>query len=387
MELCFYKNNRIVQINSILLGMAFIMNFIAGTVNDYVAINNVFPLGMLILFLISFLANLLKKGISLIVLKKMLVLVVLFGLQFLFTFVTCEYEMSLYYLQCFLLVGISGLYLSQNDIDVSIVRHTVLILTLACCTHFITILTKEYSVYTAGDQMGDAYSVLVILFVSLWTIVDSKDELKWKIIALFESIICLVILTKVMTRGAWLCIFAYVSFLIWKKLTNKKFAIFFTILFPLLSILILTYVLPILVNTEWFSNMFLLKAGQTLNGRESLLGNIFSSRGIIPVLFGSGIGGYFENYGIYPHNVIAQIYYDQGLLALLVIGIIVFKSIKHLISSALKGNVYDHLIILAFCAGIIKLMLSSYFWIEQLFWIFMGLIIYRNKYNERKDVV
>lgn len=381
MELYTCKNNKLVQLNSILLGIALIMNFIAGTVNDYISINNVFPLGMLILFLVSCLNNLLKKGISLLVSKKMLILVLLFGIQFLFTFIVHEYAIGLYYMQCFLLVGLSSLYLSQNNINVVSVRHTILIVPLICCTHFIVILSKEYTVYTSGDQMGDAYSLLIILFVSLWILVDSKDALKWKIIAFVESLFCLIILTKVMTRGAWLCIFVYVIFLIFKKITNKKIAIFFIILFPLLSIFILTYILPMLAHTEWFSNMFLLKSSEIWNGRESLLENIFTKRGILAVLFGSGIGGYFNNYGIYPHNVIAQLYYDQGLVTLLIIGIIIFTSIKGTISSSIKGNDYDHLIILVFCAGIVKLLLSSYFWIEQLFWIFIGLVICRSKYK------
>lgn len=130
-----------------------------------------------------------------------------------------------------------------------------------------------------------------------------------------------------------------------------------------------------LMNTKWFYNLFYMKSEDVLNGRGQLLAQAFSYRGVLETFIGSGVGSYYGMYKTYPHNIFAQLYYDQGLIAVFIVVTIFISGCKGLIRKAVNGQKQSCFLVLVICAGFVKLMVSSYFWIEQLFWIMMGLAL------------
>ena len=373
------KTDKINKINGIFLGIAAVMNFAVGTVSDYIAISNLFPLSMIALGIVAVLTNILYGQLKWHISVKEFVFVSVFTVQVLVGVILGKSSNSIYYAQCFLCIGIPSLFLATRKIDYDILRHTILIVAIGSISHFISILSKEYTIYTSGEQMGNAYSILVILFIAGWTLFDSNDSILWKIISTLIAALCFSILIKVMTRGAWLCVFAFIGYLVWKKTRSKRVILLLLLLLPLILMALYYTYRTFLVNSKWFYNIFSMKSGDLMNGRDILLKRAFSYRGLVRTLIGSGIGSYYGMYSTYPHNVFAQLYYDQGLIALVMVATVIVSGCKGLLHSIENGQKSDCFLILVICAGFVKLMVSSYFWIEQLFWIMIGLALSRSK--------
>ena len=70
----------------VILGIAIVLNFIVGTINDYVSFSNLFPICMFILGLSSLHGSTFEKGV-LRVSRKVYVFFLLFGLQVLFSLI------------------------------------------------------------------------------------------------------------------------------------------------------------------------------------------------------------------------------------------------------------------------------------------------------------
>lgn len=374
--------NIMVKFNSVLLGIALILNFLVGAVNDFISVTNLFPICIFIIGSSMFISKLYHKQVSLKIPLNIFAFLLLFLVQIVLSFFIVNSDMTIYYAQCFFLVGIPSIYIALQEKDIVIVRHVVLILSILCFQHFLKILTSEYTIYTAGEQMGNAYAILPIFFITIWTVLDTNDNLKWKIIATIDAIMCFLILVKVMTRGAWLCVLIFLLFIMCRKFINKKSFIMIMIVTPILIILGFYLFNSYLVNTEWYYNIFSMKSSDILNGRDILLKKVLVNRGFFPILFGSGIGSFYAEYKTYPHNIIAQLYFDQGIITVFIVISIFVVYGKGMIKNALKNYDSDYLLVMIICAGLIKLMVSYYFWIEQLFWIMIGLLFERyNKNN------
>ena len=358
----------------VILGLAIVLNFIVGTINDYAPINNLFPIGMFVLGFASLLNSKFEKG-SLRVSIKVFVFFLLFGIQVLFSLISSPSQITKYYAQCFFLVGIPAMFLSTRECDYSYTRHSILVISAVCISHFISILSREYTAYTAGEQMGNAYSLLAIFFVAVWTIFDTDDKTLWKVLAGIEGGLCISVFVKVLTRGIWLCIIIFSIFLIYKKVKNQRLKWIMIIGLPIVFVLAIYYIMHALVYTEWYYKLFYTRSADILNGRGLLFQRAFSYRGIPEIFIGSGIGSYYSKYQTYPHNVFAQLYHDQGIFSVLLVIYIMISSAKKTIKCAIKGEKREYLTVLLVCAGFVKIMVSSYFWVEQLFWISMGLLM------------
>ena len=310
---------KVNRINGTLLGIATIMNFVVGTISDYVTVPNLFPIAMVALGVIAVGINAMWGQLKWRVSLKEFLFFSIFTVQVLAGTLLNLSSNSLYYAQCFLCIGIPSVFLATRKIDYDVLRHTVLVVAIVSVSHFISILLKEYTVYTSEEQMGNAYSLLAILFTAGWTLLDSKDRMFWKGISVIVIVLSLSILVKVMTRGAWLCAFVFVGYLIWKKLKNKRLFLAIIVFAPLLLFVLWHICTKYISHTKWFANMFQLKATDLLNGRDNLLKNAVEYRGMLKTIFGSGVGAYYGVYRTYPHNIFAQLYYDQGLIAVVIV--------------------------------------------------------------------
>lgn len=363
--------------NSIILGIVLILNFVVGAINDYLSISNLFPIGMLGLGILAIVNNVIYGKVGLRISVPIFIFTLLFLFQICISVVYVSSDITLFYVLCFFTIGLPSIYIATRKNNINYVRHTVILVAAFCFLHFFNILTLEYTVYTAAEQMGNAYSLLIIFFISIWTLLDTKDKFFWKILAGLECTMCLLILLKVMTRGAWVCIAVFLFFLVWKK-TKKNFKLYLLLL-PIVLLATVFFVVPYFVESNLYYNLFYMKSGDIMNGRNELYNMSTSSLNVLEVLFGAGIGSFYNKYQTYPHNIILQLFHDQGIVSLFVIMYICIKSLNGLVDGFFNSNQRDYLTILVVCAGIVKLMLSSYFWIEQLFWIAIGLLLSRRK--------
>lgn len=109
--------------------------------------------------------------------------------------------------------------------------------------------------------------------------------------------------------------------------------------------------------------------GSISSGRDVLLWQVFSGLTPAKLLLGRGIAGYDTAFGIYPHNILLNIFTDYGLLGLSVAGffianfVILFKRRK-------EGKEY----LLIFISGCFVPMLFSFvYWWWPGIWYLFGL--------------
>lgn len=367
-----------------ILGIILIMNFVVGFINEYIEIQNLFPI--LIAFLGALLVayNLIKKKLKAQINIGIFGVVCMFAVQLIFSALLINRPITIYYIQCFGCVAIPCMYIGSADIDLRIVRHTSLIAALMCCTYYCTLLTKEYTVYNSAEQMGTAYSLVPIICISCWTIMHTRDRWGWKLIAIVHVCACIMLFVRFMTRGAWACIFVFfvICVLTWKKKRSVKIVAIAA--GPIIAVMVYYLLISCFVNTDLYQLLFVAKSDDFFNGRTDLYLKAFSYRGVIPSLLGSGIGAFYtENRQTYPHNLFGQLYYDQGLVVMLYI-IVIIACAMILFWKYNKENKQDaYLLLLLLCASILRLMVSYYFWIDQLFWVFLSYVT-KEYYIKRK---
>ncbi len=103
-------------------------------------------------------------------------------------------------------------------------------------------------------------------------------------------------------------------------------------------------------------------------------------------IVGNGIGTFTINgEHSYPHNVIIQMLYESGIIYTIILCIPVAVFIRRLFNRGLDdANKIVAMFLL--CLSFIGLMLSSYYWNQQAFWLIVGFgISYSNKYSILND--
>lgn len=117
-----------------------------------------------------------------------------------------------------------------------------------------------------------------------------------------------------------------------------------------------------------------------LNGRGQIYVHAFEMIKSSPI-WGSGIGAYYDLYGTYPHNLFLQMFVEGGLLLLIPISVVIFQSLFKLIKAVMHKVKSDRnqLLILLFIVAIPRLMLSSYLWREQTFWLLIFIFLASDK--------
>lgn len=376
--------NMKIKINSIIFGCVMCANMLAGFVNLFIPINNLFVFVIFLGGVISFTlyGNIFFKNKF----KVWLIFFILIFLsQFLISIFSGEYPISTYYLQCFVFIGMTCLFIGSRPLNFKVVRKTVQVIALLSIVYYFNIITLESTIYNSELQMGMSYSILPVIFVNYWSLFNSEDEKKWKVLACVQLFIGIYALTNVMTRGAWLCLFIFIFINILNLDINSKKKIILIYLFPIIIFTGLIIIRKYFISSELFYALFIEKQGDMLNGRTNLFNNSFSYRGIFSLLFGSGIGAFFTKYDSYPHNLFGQLFYDQGLIVILLISIPIIQSVKYIYTNFKYKSEIAYMLLILSCISLIKLQFSSEFWIDQSFWLLIGQSIYI-KTNKKEQV-
>ena len=109
--------------------------------------------------------------------------------------------------------------------------------------------------------------------------------------------------------------------------------------------------------------------GSISSGRDVLLWQVFSGLTPAKLLLGRGIAGYDTAFGIYPHNILLNIFTDYGLLGLSVAGFLIVNFVI-LFKRRREGKEY----LLIFISGCFVPMLFSFvYWWWPGIWYLFGL--------------
>ena len=363
----FYLTN--IELSGILVGLFLNANFLSGAISMLVPIDNVFIYILLFITALSLIIN----GFSVPILKKqaLLVLVILiqlfYGKLFVNSVTTDQFTL------CFFCVGVPCLLLSLHKFSVEKALRAIVISCCLCAPYHIHLLTTEYTVYNSGMQMGVAYSLLPAIFASL--IVICGENTFYRVLSIIALLLSTMVLFKLMTRGAYLCIFAFIVGYVYITTKNNTYKRYFIVI----SMILVASILLVLVgkyffSSSWYYRIFGIKAHNILNGRERDLSAVFTWRSMKDFLLGSGIGSFKKyDYTDYIHNLLGQIYYEQGIYSVIFVTFIVLKIVHIFIIDNNDFGVIFFLML--FCMGIIRLMVSYYFWIDQSFWLLIWLTL------------
>lgn len=360
--------NKSLEINSALIGILILANLIANTVSMIIEIPNIFAIIVTLIMITS----IIKTGIKFS--YRVLFLILIIIAQFSISLLLIDSSMTNRFFISFISIGIPSMIVASKPFSIFKVTEVIQLITLFCSPYFIKILATKYSVYDAGMLMGLGYAILPVILTALLILFDSNIR-KWKIIALINLILSISISIKLISRGYFISILFFIIFFTFYKLRNKPINILkISVILLLFSIIYILFFHDYVVDSEWYYALFETKTEDFLNGRSSDYQNIMKPRPILNILFGSGIGSYYSNYGYpYIHNIIGMVYYEQGAFLLLVILYIFGFSFFKFFTSKVRGN--RMLILFLLSTSVIRLMVSYYFWIDQIFWLYITTII------------
>lgn len=361
----------------VLAGIMLNANFLAAAISNVVSVSNIY----IYLLVAAALLVLAVNGFKLPVLREHLLIVLVIAVQLLFGKISINSEMTDRFMLCFIGVGLTCLVLVSYQIDIDAMLLSLIFSSLICIPYYMILFRMTFTVYNAGNQMGIAYSIIPSIMASI-IITFRNDKPILRVLSIVVGAMGVLVLFRMMTRGAYLCLFIFIMGFICVMNQEKKSKKLMVILAMVFAIGLFAYFFgERIVSSTWFYRLFGTKEGNILNGRERDLEIAFSWRGMDKFLLGSGIGSFkkFE-YTEYIHNILGQIYYEQGIYSVIFIVIIIFKTITAFFGKKVNNKNEKIILLMLFCAGIVRLMVSYYFWIDQYFWVLVWVIL-GNRYD------
>lgn len=363
------------KFNNILLGFLLCANMLVDALASIISIGSLFPVFVFlvgVLFVIGNYSTIKLKG------DGWLFFAIMF-LQSLLGVCFIDNVTARQYFFCFILIGIPSILVGLQKIDVYLITKTIVLSGVFTIWHPISIIVKGMFFFDPGEQMGVAYSFLPLLFSSIVLLFSTQDRKRYNIFAVVMLIVSLAVILMQMTRGALLAVLVFLVVFCLLKIDRKSsgFKFFFFLSMLLLVLALFLLVSPYITSSNWYFTVFKQKEDDIFNGRLILYEKALIWQSFTAFLFGNGCGSFQEIYAFnqiaYPHNLLLQIYFEQGVLVFLWMIVLIFKSLfvfwRNDISIQTK-------IFLAFLlsASIIRLSFSYYFWIDPIFWVYTSYI-------------
>ncbi|MBO3395351.1 O-antigen ligase family protein [Clostridium perfringens] len=105
----------------------------------------------------------------------------------------------------------------------------------------------------------------------------------------------------------------------------------------------------------------------SLNSRVELWENAYKMFCEKPIL-GNGVGSYQSNFGIYTHNIFLDVLVFYGFIGFFILFYFIFKSLKKINTSDIYFKYFGYI---TFTLWFPTLLLSSNFYVNYYFWIFI----------------
>ncbi|MBO0462887.1 hypothetical protein JZO83_14255 [Enterococcus sp. DIV1298c] len=237
--------------------------------------------------------------------------------------------------------------------------------------------------FTAEYSMGFSYSTIFYFIFLLNDFFFTK-----KISSLFFSLPIFLVIFAYGSRGALVCILAFLLFRLTKNIFQKKHLLqsLIQILVILVTYLnlnnILLYIQKIFHSANIQSRTLTLMLQNEIDysaGRDVLYSTVIDAIKKEPLVI-RGINADYNLLGIYSHNILLELTYQFGVI----IGSILIIILLFMILSTLFKKYsfeFDSLIIIILAIWTSQLMVSYSLWISIYFWFFVGLFI--NKANNK----
>ena len=371
-----------LPIVSILIGLLLCSNMLVMGVSYLIPIPNLFPIFVFAISALWVVLNFDNVKINIYLLAFLMIM----AMQVFCGFAIINNDTANAYFFSFLCVGLLPALVGYQLIDIKTVSLTIVICGIATCWYPISIIILGSFSLASEDQMGVSYSLLPLLFSSIIT-VTSGSKRKYRLLAVVTLILSALTIFMQATRGAILsvAIFAiiYAFYCTYDKIKNNSKTKIRVVIITLIVIVTVIILIPFVTSSEWYEMVFSRKEDDVLNGRTELYEQALKWQSPLSFFFGNGCGSFQSVYNynelIYPHNIFLQLYFEQGIFVALFVLLICFLSIVIMI----KKNVdKEHKIILLFlfCATIIRLNFSYYFWIDPIFWIYIAQVLYSLKF-------
>ena len=374
------NEEKISKYNSILLAL-----FLSSAPIAWI-INSSGTLGVIYLT-IGFLSIIINRKIK----KRALIPFFIILVAFLFSSLkygnTSDFEK---YLMFFLCVGFFGMTISNVKIDITILIKSIFISSILFVPYMYTINLGDnrYESVDYGRWLAVTYGLLGFININIFVLLYARNKY-----FRFVSFICLCcylnFYAKYGTRGAIVSVILYSVILIFIKyrLSIKKVIVYMVLLTTIFSVFfyqILNIVIKLLelLNLRIYAleKIIYLESSDLSNGRGDLIREAFNKIVESP-LYGNGISSYEAVHGQYVHNVFVQVMYEFGLIGIIPLLYVIYKSLKNIVDD--KVNIDIRLLqSYLFCCGIVELFFSSTFWSSNIFWVFIGFNLYKRKSYE-----
>lgn len=313
-----------------------------------------------------------------------MLLTIWFGILLYFcisVFYNASYELFDYAIS-FATVGAAGLLLSLIDVNKTAV--------IKVCAVFIIVFMLLFNGFELLFEDGFVFgpAVLTGLFCLYIACIQSLEQKR-----LIEAVFFLCFFMRfsaaflnVAGRGS---LAAFLSFFILYLLIvcKKKWVHYITVTILLAGIVLLFNIKPVFTFISEFLDTYHLhieaidktlhkiSIGSISSGRDILLWQAISGLTPVKLILGRGIAGYDAAFGIYPHNIILNIFTDYGLLGLFVAGFSIANFIL-LFKKREGGKEY----ILIFISGcFVPMFFSFVYWWWPGVWYLFGLSLSRAK--------
>ncbi len=256
--------------------------------------------------------------------------------------------------------------------------------------HFVYILvfgedlSQEQSLYSGS--MSRAYNLLPqLLMVSLVTF--QKPNI-WNIATLTMGS---VYLFSCGTRGAILCLFAFVLIYFISRTSGRQRLILYVLMAIAMVLLLMFYdgillwmrsVASALGMSERIFNAIQSESFFVSDSRVILAKQAMEAIAARPVL-GYGIAGDRGVLGVYAHNIFLELLVSFGLVQ----GIILFLYLIQLVARAYfkaQGKWGKELVLMLLCSAFLKLFISSSYLLEPLFFLMLGVCTNQIRINKRR---
>lgn len=380
------------QINSFIVAMMLLYNSLTVVFGP---INKLVVYAILFLFLILLVFNIRTYNYIKHIYSFVLIIITVF--VFLFNIVLYSKPIIDEYFLYFLCFGVPFLLLPIDKINFEWVIKYMFILSIIYLPFYLkynygyNVVVGEVESDSGGTLMTMSYRMLPLIFVGFYELVGRNKNIIIKIIALIVTILYTGLFFIIASRGALVALILFITFYYINSAKSKKTRYArMVILFSLLIIISLSFGLIIEYVHHYLDRqginvlainriIYALEIDAPIDsGRFDLYKQAIEQFKNSP-LWGNGIGS-FNNYSEYPHNLFLQIMVEGGLFAIIPFMLIFFIGFFYLLSSDYNSS-YFKILLLAFCAGIVQLFFSFYYWGSHYFWMFIFLVMYKTWNN------
>lgn len=396
-------NNRLTNVNSLMIAVILTSGLISrmfaalGIINEGL-VPILFVLSLLISYITAFVT---KNKFKIEINGVSIIYFILFIFVLTFLYRGVDSYVSKYFVD-FLFFGISTYLLSTMSFSPSKVMYFTMVIgniVLISPMAFLNYISLDFSYDSV--RMGATYAMLpsIVAAIIYLFFIKKKGKRIINFVSYFSNGYLLFLLITEGTRGAVLAIsllFCVITYITISKRMKKNIGFLYPMFLVIINISVILFIINIQKLFFWLYSFLQSKEIEIATITKTV--NMIESQGMLGVLnardrvyergiqlfevspiWGHGIGSYADIYwGTYPHNFLLQLLVEGGLLFalpfLMIFIYILWLIIKPWSNEEIHNETRLFLLFL-FIICIPKLMLSSYLWQEQSFWLLIFVLL------------